>query len=65
MSWDNKAPEPEWIARMSDQELVQHFKNILDSRRTHESVGRDIRAARKRLYKILLDGLSAAERKAI
>lgn len=61
---DPELPEPQWVKKMSDVEIVQEFKSIMANRTfTYERVGRDIVEMRKRLLKLLIDGLTAQESK--
>jgi hypothetical protein len=57
-TWNDEAPEPPWVKHLTDAEVVEHFRRNAYSRNvTHEKAGRCVRDMRKRLYRILLDGL--------
>lgn len=56
--WNPNAAEPEWVRQATDQEIVERFWQEAQGRWTHEAFGRTTRAMRRRLYKILLDGLT-------
>lgn len=57
--WNKDTPEPLWVSALDDVRIVETFKIVVDGTFIHEQVGRKVRDMRKRLLKILLDGLAA------
>lgn len=58
--WNTHAPDPEWLRKLSDAEVVEEFMSVAgDPRVSHLRAARFIRAMRRRLTKIMLDGLAA------
>lgn len=55
-------PEPPWVATMSDQEIVEKIQTLVGNpNATYERIGSLIVDMRKRIVKILIDGLAAKE----
>lgn len=60
--WNKDTPEPLWVSAFDDVQIVEAFKTVVDGTFIHEQVGRKIRDMRKRLLKILIDGLEAQQK---